>query len=555
MATVLAFKDSIDLPEWRPLAVAPNAHAAGGSICSDLRNSEDRIPLIFQLASATVFNSYFPKNDGWQPRASPALTGTFGAGAGCVVAPSRGPRGTIAAGATTSSVTLTTALPAAVGINQLADRCDGLGFKVRIIDNGVGGSGKIAEMYVIANTGGTTPTLTLSTTPNGAPTSMGFTPVSGSAYEFLSGRVYLLSAGTLAAGVWKYYDVATNSFSGNLSTTNLPATLGTDSALVALDETYVPNDHEPGEGFVVGASTYNAVSPAGGNLKCLVATAAAAGSITGQAAAGDASVLANEFRNFVIRIVEDTTNVTAVGQRRRITSHTAGPSAVYTITGNWTVTPSATAKFVIENNDEVLLFQATTSVYCYAQDTIGTAQTGDTWSTATYGVKGGASAAGTLAFQAFGVPTTKLYGATATDPNRNFRWSYVFVFRGGAANTLDVLDIAGGATGAWSNAVVYGSGPTFTTGSCGVYDPASTVSAATSGAIFYINKDATQNFFRFNAFTRQLKAWCQIRFPQGTALVGGRLALKSFVDGTTVVTMPTVLRASGSELFDSLAQR
>ena len=44
----------------------------------------------------------------------------------------------------------------------------------------------------------------------------------------------MLSAGTLAAGVWKYYDIATNSYSGNLATTNLPATINSDSNAVAL---------------------------------------------------------------------------------------------------------------------------------------------------------------------------------------------------------------------------------------------------------------------------------------------------------------------------------
>jgi len=550
MSTTLGFKDGIDLPDWRPLAVAPNAHAAGGSLACDLRDTEDRNPVIFQLASATVLNQYFPKNDGWALVGSPALAGTFGAGAGAVLAPSRGPRGTIAAGATTSSVVLSTALPAAVGINQLADRGDGLGFKVRIIDNGVGGSGKIAEMYVVANTGGTTPTLTLSATPGGAPSTMSFTPVTGSAYEFLSGRVYLLSAGTLAAGCWKYYEILTNSFSGNLATTGLPATLGTDSAFVALDEKYGPVDLDPGEGFVVGATATSGTN----GVHCLVATAAAAGTITGQAAAGDATVLANEFRNFVVRIVEDTTNVTAVGQRRRIASHTAGPSAVYTLTGNWTVTPSANAKFVIENNGEILLFgQNSTSVYCYAQDTVGTAQTGDTWSTAIYGVKGGAGVAGTMAFQGFGVPTTKIYGASAPDPSRNFRWSFVFVFRG-TTSVLDVLDIAGGATGAWSNAVVYGSGPVFAAGSCGVYDPAST-SGPNPGCLFYLNAGATNAFYRFNAFTRQLNAWAQLRYAQGAAAVGGRMALKTYVDGATKVTMPVVLLSTSVNVFDSLAQR
>lgn len=55
--------------------------------------------------------------------------------------------------------------------------------------------------------------------------------------------------------------------------------------------------------------------------------------------------------------MQDTVNPTAVGQRRNIASHTAGPSAVYTVSSNWPVQLSASAVFVIENNgDRILLW-------------------------------------------------------------------------------------------------------------------------------------------------------------------------------------------------------
>ena len=149
----------------------------------------------------------------------------------------------------------------------------------------------------------------------------------------------MLSAGTLAAGCWKYYDIATNSFSANLATTNLPATFSTDSSFLALDESYVPFDADPGEGFF-------GISDRDGGRR---------DQHHGACCGGDSAVLVNEYRNFQIRIVEDTVNPTAVGQRRNITSHTAGASPVYTVPA-WTVTPSANAKFVIENNgDRILL--------------------------------------------------------------------------------------------------------------------------------------------------------------------------------------------------------
>lgn len=48
-----------------------------------------------------------------------------------------------------------------------------------------------------------------------------------------------------------------------------------------------------------------------------------AGSGTHSLWQGDSLILANEYRNFQIRIVQDLTNPTAVGQRRIIASHTA----------------------------------------------------------------------------------------------------------------------------------------------------------------------------------------------------------------------------------------
>jgi hypothetical protein len=515
--------DIIDLPEWRPLAIMPNASASGVCLAGDLRNNEDRHPEIFQLVSATVLNAYHTKNDGPMLIGSPALTGTFGAGADMKVLPSQGPRGTIAAGATTQKITLSTALPAAVGVGQLAGRGDGQGFKIRIIDNGAGGTGKTEEKYVINNTGGTTPVITLDSV-------LSFTPVTNATYEFLSGRVYMLSAGTLAAGMWKWYDILTNSFSGNLATTNLPATIGTDSDLVPLDELLVPNDKLPGQGFI-GVQT---------------ATAIAATTITGPSG----PLVANEYRNFQIRIVEDTTNPTAAGQRRKITSHTgkalatdANSVPVFTVP-TWTVTPSATAKYVIENSNEVLLFtSASATTYCYAPQAIG-AQAADSWSSTTYAARGSAVGAGVCGFQAFGL---------TIDTDKNLRHSFLYSFRGGASAALDLLDLAGGATGLWSNAIVYGSGPTLTTGSSLIYDP-----TTNGGKFAYININGLQNMYRFNAMTRQLNEWAQLRFTQGAALVGSKMAYTVAIDpadSTKKIGNLICLKNTGAELFSLFLER
>ena len=100
MAYTPAFHDILDKPEWRHLAFSPNAHAAGGAICKDLRLSDAVGARLWQLVSATILNDYNVRTDGWSFTVSPALGGTFGAGACMIYKSCRGPRGTIAAGAT-----------------------------------------------------------------------------------------------------------------------------------------------------------------------------------------------------------------------------------------------------------------------------------------------------------------------------------------------------------------------------------------------------------------------------------------------------------------------
>jgi hypothetical protein len=451
---------------------------------------------------------------------NPGLGGTFGAGAASAFVPSFGLVGTIAAGATTTSVTLTTALPTAVGVNMLANRGGSgeYGYKLRIIDNGAGGSGKTAERYITGNTGGTTPTITVLS-------AFGFTPVSGSRYEIVAGRVAMLSAGTLAATSWRSFEVATNTLA-SMTQTNLPATIGTDSSLMVLDEQYVPYNNSPGDGMIKGAYNYDTGVVA---RYALTATATAAGTLTGQATLGDAVVLANEYRNFQIRIVEDTTNVTAVGQRRIIASHTAGASPVYTLGTNWTVTPSATAKYVIELPNLILLrSSATTTVYTYNY-TDATINNGtnnivaNAWSTTYFGAAPAANAAGGMWAPSWGIEP---------DQNRYGRQSFCYFFRGGAA-TLDVLDIAGAITGTWTGAIVYDGSPGAlpTTGSGGCYSPFDN-----EGRMFYCNlyvASQISQMYRFDVENRVLSAFTPTDFLQtGTAVVGNRMAAYCAIDGT-----------------------
>lgn len=508
------FKKVIDRQMWAQVAPAPNAHAAGGSIGSDMRNDASRYPFIFELVSATVLNRFNIITKAWNFVVSPALGGTFGAGAGCVFAPSLSLVGSIGAGCTTTSIVTSTA-QTAVGVNMLANRggSGDYGFRVRIIGNSAGGSGKVEERWISGNTGGTTPTLTLES-------ALTFTPATGDTYEILGGRLFMLSAGVQSATSFRSFEVAANTLT-SLSVTNLPATVSTEHSSIALDEQYVPYDRDPGEGFVVGAGQYDGTSK-----NCLVATAAAAGTLTGQAAAGDASVLANEYRNFQIRIVEDTSIPTAVNQRRVIASHTGGASPVYTLGSNWAVTPSATAKFVIEYPNLILLWSTATAVtytYNYGTATINNGTNSiaaNAWHVTYFGNRGGNMAAGCTSFPAFGIQP---------DVAKNARHSHIFSFRGGAV-TLDVLDIAAAIAGTWSNAIVYDGGVAITTGSCGTYAPFG--EEGRFGYLTYYVASAISQIFRFDVKNRVLSPYTPTDWIQaGAAAVGDRIGTYVAIDG------------------------
>ena len=190
-------------------------HSNGVSITSDMRNDESRHPEIFMLASASVLANYNLKNDGWYACINPSLANTFGAGATNSFVPHLGPRGAIATGS--DSTKIITSTNWTLGLNVLSNRGDGRGFKVRIIGKT---SGKTEERWVVANTQASSAAITF-----WLDSPLSFTPSSGDLYEFLSGRVYLLNAGSAANGQFKYYDIITNTITSG-GYTGLP-TVGT----------------------------------------------------------------------------------------------------------------------------------------------------------------------------------------------------------------------------------------------------------------------------------------------------------------------------------------
>lgn len=502
------FKDVWDLPEWFPMANTLNASAAGVCMCGDMRNNEDRHPELFQFASAVILNKQNVKNDGRLFVNTPAM-GTFAAGCGAIFVPSAGPTGTLASGTSSTQFTISTALPAAVAANQLANRGDGRGFKIRIIGKT---SGIVAEALITANTAGTTPVITVGT-------ALGFTPAAADRYEILSGRVFLMAT---AASIWKYYDVATNFFSAALTTTNLTAP-AVDNCMVVIDELYVPQGKTPGTGFF-------------GTMTATASTNVTNATLTGTGAAADANLQANEYANaFQVRIVGDLTTPASVGQRLQITAHTAASPTVYTLKGTWATAPSNTATYVIEGVGDIICMtgSAVALAHTYAA---GGFRADGAWST---GVTNGAVAAMQIparqANSAAGMTMVWAFGPTALDAQKAARYSTCYFVRGGAVNTIDALDMSvlSWTTGTGGAAIAYqGQGSTtFTTGTMSAYDP-----AGNSGKFWYISLNGGQDVLRFDCLNRVLEPYTYYRQTQGAAVVGERMCCLAAIDTVNSVT-------------------
>jgi hypothetical protein len=423
--------------------------------------------------------------------------------------------------------------------NRLANRGDGKGMIIRVIGNGPGSSGKIEERHVVNNTVGTTPVITLDEP-------LSFTPVAGDSFEFLTGSFVAMNTGTSSTtGIFKRYDITTG-LTSNLSTTGLLATIPTTSNLfIATDEGYVPHTRKCYEGYYVGTATYDTSNTlTGGTKGCLQATATGATSLTGQASGGDAVIIANQYRNYQLRIVEDTAIPTAVGQRRRIISHTAGTSPVYTVAA-WTVTPSATCKYVLENWTDNLLYFAggTTVMYNYTHTNYTGVGTLGAWDTTTWAAKPNSSqSTGGFAVHTFGI---------LPDSTNQAKASSIFLFRG-SSQYFDLFDVAGAATGSWLNTLYVVDWPQFGIDSFGTTDQSTLVynphNQEGRYVYFYPGTNSSTTTAGRSAIKFDTKTWryeriSGVRMVSGTLSITAKLAwISVFQDGNTKIAFWNTIR-------------
>lgn len=432
----------LDLKKWVMMTTpAPIASAAGALVVSSRLNQQRQM----FIYSATAQYLYYPFEDAFIQIPSAALAGTFGAGA-CGAAGCVGPSGNALAGAA-SAAFLPTNLTLARSLK---------GYRVQIISGP--GTGDIKTIK--QNTTGANAIIEVDT-PFSA------TPTTATVYRLLTPRWYVLCPGTLAAGSFKVYDFATNTWS-NLSITGLPATWGTDGKLVG-----TPSYGDNGQQVVFA---------------------------TGTATGGGASVLTNSAKtwavntwaNYQLRI----TGGTGAGQIRTIASNTGTQITVAT---PWTIQPDATSTYVIEGNDDFLYLMGNNAVTLYRYQ-IST----NTWTTiAPIAARAAAPGLGMSGHWVFDSPDPRW-----TDESAGFNGARIYSFRGGAGAVLDYYDIAANT---WVSGVLYAPATeVFGAGSKYVY---------ADGSLF-IHKDATGRWFRFDFADAAMVGWSTNVYPGGAAVAG-----------------------------------
>lgn len=459
MPTTNYNKKGLMLKRWEPVQDAFAATAAG--TCVAIANQTKQKALY--LGSNTTAWLYTPDEDGFVPLASPALAGTFGAGAAiCAGHWSTGAainvQGLTATAGTTS--TITTNQTIAVDLR---------GYPIHIL----AGANAGATLTIRSNTIGTNSVITVDTQGSAFSASTVFrlgTPV-----------WYVVGAGTRAAGSFKKYDWATNTWT-NLADVGLPSTISTDSCLIATPS-------YQGSAYVAFATG--------------TATAGGASTIT----RSTANWAVNQWANYQIRI----TGGTGAGQIRTISSNTATQITVGTA---WTTQPDATSVYSIEGNDDF--------IYYIGSGVVGIGRYSISSNTHTTLTPTAARAAA----PSTGMSGNWVWGVTDSDwttENSIRNGQRIYSFRGGASATLDYYDIAANT---WVSGVTYAPNTeTFTTGTKYAY----------YGNFLYIQKDATNRWYRLNFATGEVDGFGTIRNTSGAAVVGNTAYIYLYVDGATII--------------------
>jgi hypothetical protein len=460
--------------EFQMMTPAPVSTGTGMFVVGGDSGNPD---LALFMTSATVHYLYSHNEDAFNQIPSGALAGTFGAGSCGVLHP-----WSMAYTATGGSTTTVTVASASFNITGYV-----AGNTIEFISAGTASGFRTTISSVITSAGAGTITLNLTTA---APTAI----LNAHTFRINSGRFFIMNAGTVAAGIFKYFDVATMTWNATaLATTNLPAAWGTDGKLV--------HPYSFSEQFATGTTT----------------------SATSTTLVNSAKTwTVNQWVNYQVRI----SGGTGIGQVRTIASNTA---TALTVSVAWTTTPDGTSTYVIEANEDYMYLLGNGAVTMYRYSV-----SANTWTVmAPTTARGGAPGSGMSAnFVGVSGDTNWANESTIQDGR------YIYSLRGGGAATLDRFDVTGGTSGAgaWAN-VVYAGTETFTTGSA----------AFQMGKFIFIKKDGTNRFFKYSVTDNMIWPLTTNMFADGAGVVGAKLWGKNY-DSTKSIQWLYSLQNSGTAL-------
>ena len=458
MPTTNGNRKILDLKRWEFCAPAPAASAAGAMVISS-RHFRQQQMLVRGTTEAFMYN---PTEDGWVTITSPALAGTLAAGAS-------GTAGAWSTGSTigAASLTATAGTTSTITTNQTLAR-DLRGYKILIMS----GPNNGAVLDIVSNTIGASAVITVATQASAFSAS--------TTYRLLTPRFYVLGSGTLAAGSFRVYDYATNTWT-TLTITGLAATIGTDGKLIATPS-MVDGDFKH---FATGTAT-------SATATTLVQTGK--------------TWTASQWINYQVRI----TGGTGAGQIRTITANTADSLTVAT----WTTTPDATSTYAISGNDDFLYYMGNNAVTLYRYSI-----SANTWSTL-------APTAARAAAPGAGMSGHWVHSVEATDWNNEssiINGNRIYSFRGTAGGVLDYYNISANT---WVSGVTYSpNAEVFGTGT----------KYALHGGRLYIQKDATGRWFAYDFARSELFPWSTALYPQGAAIVGDTAFDVVYKDGATEI--------------------
>lgn len=533
----------LDRKEFQMMTPAPTASVAGAFVITPGSGYKD---YAMYVVSATVQYLYSHDEDAWVQIPSGALAGTFGAGACGAYTP-----WSITYTANGGSTTTVTVAAATHNLNGSVR-----GDTIEFLSAGAATGQRRRITGILTNAGTGTTTLTLD-----YPVATAI--LTSHTFRITSGRFFVMSAGTTAAGMWKAFDMGTMAWQASLGTTNLPATWGTDGKAVGtnriantmvngaassgstttLVDTTANWDTNQWKGLYVAiidgtgegqsakilsntATTLTistvAVAPAAASayqirafdsLACGVATSGSATTLVNSAK----NWTANQWTNYQLRIVSGT----GAGQIRTIASNT---STTLTIAAGATL--DATSVYEIEPNEDFIYLAGNNAVAMYRYSV-----SANTWTVMAPTTARAAAPSTGMCMDFVGETGDPLWA----DETNIQDGRYIYSVRGGAGALIERFDIAGGTSGAGAwQAITYVGAETFTTGS----------SAFQFGRYLYIKKDATNRYFKFSIPGNYLEPFTTDLYPDGGALLGQKIWIRALDSTDQVIWVYSLFNSS-----------